>query len=261
MKGMIVDFTKQAFHAPLGAIGETLLRTLDDDLIVLQMFQHPKKSISMGIDDTRAPLFLDGVAHYEKKGYHVSIRNSGGRSVANDLGVLNFSLIQKSNMNLNEVYQMFCKFLINALKPLNLNIRVGEVSGAYCPGAYDISIDGKKIAGTAQRRIKDNVLVGAYLGVNGDQNRRSHDIKEFYEISQGAIRVDPTKLTTLEQEYGEPLSVDTIINLIQNAFTEMVDELIPFDITKLDPKVMEASKERLSDQNQRYLNLESNVNL
>lgn len=171
MRGIIADFTENEGIKKLGAISDVTLRTIEENTIVLSMHQHHKKNINMGLDDTRAPFFKEGVQHYIDNGYTVSTRNSGGRSVANDLGVLNFSLILQNDLSASENYMMFYNFVKDALSPLGLQIDVGLVEGAYCPGKFDVSIDGKKIMGTAQRRIGKRVLVGGYLSVNGDQNR------------------------------------------------------------------------------------------
>ncbi len=56
-----------------------------------------------------------------------------------------------------------------------------EIADSYCPGTYDLSIDGKKIAGTAQRRIKDGVAVMMYLSINGDQPARGSLVRRFYQ--------------------------------------------------------------------------------
>ena len=42
-------------------------------------------------------------------------------------------------------------------------IEAFEVADSYCPGDYDLSIQKRKIAGIAQRRLKDVVCVSIYL--------------------------------------------------------------------------------------------------
>ena len=254
MKGIIADFTNEQDISKVGAISDVLLRTVDEDTIILQMLQHHTKHINMGLDDTHAPFFHEGVEHYRKHGYGVSTRNSGGRSVANDLGVLNFSLILQNDKGASENYMMFYHFLKEALKPLGLTFDVGQVDGAYCPGKFDISINGKKVAGTAQRRIGKRMLVGAYLSVNGDQNKRSQIISDFYKITQDVIEVFPEKLTTLQDEMTQALEVETVIKLIKEHFNKITSSSQALDVNAIDDQAIQSSLKRMKDQNTKYLN-------
>lgn len=51
--------------------------------------------------------------------------------------------------------------------PVTMEAR--EIVGSYCPGSYDLSINGQKFAGISQRRIRNGVAVQIYLCVNGKQ--------------------------------------------------------------------------------------------
>ncbi len=254
MRGIIADLTQEKNISKVAGIGEVLLRSLQEDTMVLIMLQHHDENINIGLDDTRAPYFLDGVEHYRKHGYSVGTRNSGGRSVANDLGVLNFSLIIKNDKTAAENYMYFYSFLKDALAPLNLNFSVGQVNGAYCPGKFDISINGKKVAGTAQRRIKDKLTIGAYLSVNGDQNKRSQIISDFYKITQDVIEVFPEKLTTLQDELGSTLDVKTVKDLLIKHFKSITTESENLDLSQLDPDLLSKAKARSKAQDDKYLN-------
>ncbi len=254
MKGIIADLTHEPNITNVAGIGDVLLRTLPEDTMVLIMLQHHEKNINMGLDDTRAPFFKEGVQHYRDHGYTVGTRNSGGRSVANDLGILNFSLIIRNNKSASENYMYFYNFLTDALKPLGLKIDVGQVDGAYCPGKFDISINGKKIAGTAQRRVGDKLTVGAYLSVNGDQKERSQIISDFYKITKDVIEVFPEKLTTLQDELNEELSVETVKNLVINHFKTITTSNEIFDGSTLDNNLLQSARKRSKDQDKKYFN-------
>ncbi|KLD59881.1 lipoate--protein ligase, partial [Lactiplantibacillus plantarum] len=39
-----------------------------------------------------------------------------------------------------------------------LNITTGEITRSYCPGDYDLSIAGRKIAGMSQRRTAEALV-------------------------------------------------------------------------------------------------------
>lgn len=252
MKGIIADFTNETNPSIAGAKGDVLLRTVDENTIILQMFRHHQKNINMGLDDTRAPFFHDGIDFYKANGYTVSTRNSGGRSVANDKGVLNFSLIMQNDKTAAENYLTFYNFLKDALEPLGLTFDVGEVKGAYCPGKFDISVNGKKVCGTAQRRIGNRILVGGYLSVNGDQLKRSQIIADFYKITQDTLVVSPDKLTTLQDELHQDLSTDEVKELLFNHFKKITSSIETLD--EVSETQIQASLKRAQNQNTKYLN-------
>ncbi|MDR6999417.1 lipoate--protein ligase family protein [Neobacillus niacini] len=146
-------------------------------------------TIVLGIQDTRLPFLEKGREFLEQQGYQSIVRNSGGLAVVLDEGVLNISLIlpeTEKGIDINRGYdtmwhliqQMFADF---ADRP----IEAREIVGSYCPGSYDLSIDGKKFAGISQRRLKKGVAVQIYLCVNGSGSKRAELIKQFYEIARG----------------------------------------------------------------------------
>jgi Lipoate-protein ligase A len=96
-------------------------------------------------------------------------------------------------------------------------IKAYEITNSYCFGDFDLSIEGKKIAGISQRRIKDGVAIMLYISVNGDQEQRAEMLKKFYDIgldgSEPAGRypdIHPEVMTTLEDAYETTLSVDEV---------------------------------------------------
>ncbi len=252
MKGIIADFTDYTDLKEVGALSDLLLRNLEENTIVLQILNQKVKNISTGYDDTKAPYFDKGIQYYRDQGYGVSIRNSGGRSVVNDPGILNFSLMFKSTESIESVYIYFYNFMKDALKPLGLTFKFGEIKGAYCPGAFDISVDLQKVAGTAQRRIQDNTLVGCYLSVNGDQDHRATLISNFYKLTEDIIEVFPDKMTTLEAKVKRSLSILETKTLLIHHFKNITDTTVDFDPASFDSDAIDASKQRNQSQQKRF---------
>ena len=44
------------------------------------------------------------------------------------------------------------------LSMYEVDIEAYEIVGSYCPGSYDLSINGKKFAGISQRRLRGGSL-------------------------------------------------------------------------------------------------------
>ncbi|MCY8129858.1 octanoyl-[GcvH]:protein N-octanoyltransferase, partial [Bacillus spizizenii] len=69
------------------------------------------------------------------------------------------------------------------LKPYNAKIEAYEIEGSYCPGSYDLSINGKKFAGISQRRVRGGVAVQIYLCADKSGSERADLIRRFYQAA------------------------------------------------------------------------------
>jgi octanoyl-[GcvH]:protein N-octanoyltransferase len=150
------------------------------------------KTIVHAIQDTKLPYLEEGCQYLNEQGYQTIVRNSGGLAVVLDEGVLNISLIlpeKEKGIDINRGYDTMWVLIQNMFADFNRKIEAKEIIGSYCPGSYDLSIDGKKFAGISQRRLKKGVAVQIYLCVNGSGSKRAQLIKEFYEIAK---KGDPT---------------------------------------------------------------------
>lgn len=57
--------------------------------------------------------------------------------------------------------------IAEALRSLGLDPDVGELPGEYCAGAHSVSLQGIKVAGTAQRIVRGRALFAAVVLVGG----------------------------------------------------------------------------------------------
>lgn len=148
----------------------------------MRLWVHPD-TVVLGIIDGRLPYLADGVRYLKNQGYHTLIRNSGGLAVALNDGVLNMSLVipDVEHISIYRAYEAMVHFVQYMLHDLTNDIKAYEIVGSYCPGDYDLSIDGKKFAGISQRRIKNSAAVQIYMDVEGDSQQRAALIKQFYE--------------------------------------------------------------------------------
>ena len=138
------------------------------------------------------------------------------------------------------------------MAPLNLKFKFGEIKGAYCPGTFDISIDLQKVAGTAQRRVGKNTLVGCYLSVNGDQDARSTLISNFYKITKDIISVSPDKMTTLEDKIKRSITIDEVKTLLINHFKKITQSTTTLDPSEYEDTDLKVALERMKNQQKRF---------
>jgi octanoyl-[GcvH]:protein N-octanoyltransferase len=63
----------------------------------------------------------------------------------------------------------------------DVEIETHEIERSYCPGKFDLSINGKKFAGISQRRVRGGIAVQVYLCVEGSGAERAQMMKTFYD--------------------------------------------------------------------------------
>lgn len=202
----------------------------ENEQAIIHFWQTPPLTI-LGMMDTKIGEFNQALDVFKEYGYDYMIRNSGGLAVVSDPGVLNVSLIYPSKkdnrFSIDEGYEMMLHFIRKTFYPRfpEKKIEAFEVKHSYCFGEYDLSIDGKKIAGISQRRIKNGVAIMLYISVNGNQDRRAEMIKEFYhhglDGSEPKGRYPEVKkevMTSLEEAYGVELSVSEVKNMMLEHF-------------------------------------------
>jgi len=88
-------------------------------------------------------------------GWPVIPRHSGGSPVPLDPGMVNLSLVftieAGDTWRIEDGFRLLTDLLTATFAELGLLAQCGEIHGAFCPGRYDLAIDGRKIAGTAQQ--------------------------------------------------------------------------------------------------------------
>ncbi|WP_054671742.1 lipoate--protein ligase family protein [Lentilactobacillus senioris] len=163
-------------------------------------------TVILGLNDKRLPNLTAGLTDLTAHGYQYFLRNSGGLAVVSDPpGVLNVSLIfhEEQALSVDTGYEIMTQLIQNSFP--ELTIKAFEISDSYCPGTYDLSVNGQKIAGIAQRRTKNAISLMLYLGgVNGDQlTRGGQTIRSFYDVADADYSdgqfplVNPSVMTTL----------------------------------------------------------------
>nr|WP_144927045.1 lipoate--protein ligase family protein [Paenibacillus bovis] len=141
-------------------------------------------TLVLGIQDTKLPDLQAGLDFLKSKNITGIVRNSGGLAVALDEGVLNLSLIvpdTEKGIDINRGYDSMWELIRIMFADFDVEIEAREIVGSYCPGSYDLSINGKKFAGISQRRVRKGVAVQIYLCVTGSGQQRAQLVKEFYE--------------------------------------------------------------------------------
>ncbi|RLK63128.1 protein--protein lipoyl transferase [Atopobacter sp. AH10] len=193
-------------------------------------FWPSHKRVILGAMDKRLPYFEDAILSLEKAGYPPVVRTAGGLGVVDDPGVLNFSLLLANphqKISIDGAYEIMLDLIRSWLAPYRLEVTHQEVPDSYCPGSYDLTVNGKKIAGLAQRRLSHAVGIMIYLSLSGKQEERGQLMRNFYTIGQGnePIKgtypaIDPSSMTSIENLLGLTITreqaIDQLISLISH---------------------------------------------
>lgn len=228
----------------------------DDTLchLVGQNLTHPTvrtwvhdSSVVLGIQDHRLPFIHAGMDFLESKGYTPIVRNSGGLAVVLDAGILNISVVlseQNERIDINSGYEVMVELIRQLFPQAAERIEAYEIVGSYCPGSYDLSIDGKKFAGISQRRLRQGVAVQIYLSIEGSGSERAKLIRDFYEIALQQEQtkyvypiVRPEVMASLSELLNEELTVaQTVQDLQKLLFTKsnqlVMGGLLPEEVEK-----------------------------
>lgn len=151
---------------------------------ICHIWRHPRAFV-MGLRDSRLPGAEDAQHWLETNGYATAVRNSGGAAVPLDLGVINISLILPKTSGLSshfhQDFEKMYELIRHALQESGCLVDKGEIKGAYCPGDFDLSINGLKFCGIAQRRQTHAYIVQAFVVAEGSGKKRAQLVRSFYD--------------------------------------------------------------------------------
>lgn len=225
------------------------------------------KTVVLGIQDTKLPFLKDGLAYLKKEGYQYIVRNSGGLAVVLDEGVLNLSLILPENekgIDINKGYDAMLELIREMFAEENVHIEAREIVGSYCPGSYDLSINGKKLAGISQRRLRHGVAVQIYLCVSGSGSYRADLIKNFYELGKKDIetkflypQINIDVMASLSELLDKDLTIEDVMLRFLKVLYSKSESLYSGTLTEEELPLFESYHKRVIDRNEKlFLELE-----
>ncbi|GHP13135.1 lipoate--protein ligase A [Lentilactobacillus fungorum] len=185
-------------------------------------------TLILGINDRHLPNLSAALASLKYHQFDYFLRNSGGLAVISDPKVLNISLfmpLKRTPYSVDEAYAYIAQLIRSCFDTLTIDTY--EIVHSYCPGKFDLSVNGQKIAGIAQRRTENAVVLMLYMSVGGNQDDRSQTVIDFYQAGEAQSQhhwqfpvVDPATMTTLQQ-----LGMPTITNddVRQRFITSLLD--------------------------------------
>ncbi|ARF14805.1 lipoate--protein ligase family protein [Sporosarcina ureae] len=229
---------------------------------VVRTWVHDK-TIVLGIQDHRMPFIQQAMEGIEQHGYQSIVRNSGGLAVVLDEGVLNISLIfseQKSSIDIPVGYEAMLSLVQLLFPELGERIEAYEIVGSYCPGSYDLSVDGKKFAGISQRRLRQGIAVQVYLCIEGSGSERAEIIREVYE--KGLQRqptkfsypvIKPDTMASLSEILDTHLTVNEVVIRLQVLLRSLTEDVRHGGLTDEEMELYGFYLKRVFERNQKML--------
>ncbi|HOO43859.1 MAG TPA: biotin/lipoate A/B protein ligase family protein [Bacillota bacterium] len=139
-------------------------------------------------------------------------RISGGGTIYEDLGTLNFSIITNDYKNNINNYNYFLEPVIIALKTLGLDVRLKPKS--------DLILDDKKISGNAQSFKNNRLLHHGTLLYDTDLNVIYEALVNYKQSFKGThVTSNKQSVTNLKEHLASQVTMESVLEALVNAFT------------------------------------------
>lgn len=220
-------------------------------------------TVILGIQDTKLPFLEDGLQFLESQGYQYIVRNSGGLAVVLDEGVLNLTLVfseKEKGIDINRGYEAMWELIKKMFADFPFEMEAREISDSYCPGSYDLSINGKKFAGISQRRLRNGVAVQIYLCVTDSGAKRAGLIKQFYrhakkgqQTKQFYPDVNPEVMASLSELLGVKMTVADVMWRFLKTLKDTSAQIYSGQLTDEEIPLFADYYKRIVERNQKML--------
>jgi lipoate-protein ligase A len=198
----------------------TLERVAAGELGPTLRLHRPGRELAFSKQDAASPGFGAAARAARGAGFEPVLRLAGGRAAVFSEGTLACSWAvpdRRPAARTEERFRELAEILVAVLRGLDVDARIGEIPGEYCPGAWSVNAGGRtKLAGIGQRLIAGGSHRGCVLVVSG-----SHPLRGVLEPVYQALGLewDPATVGSVEDEIGE-IDLETIEARILAALAE-----------------------------------------
>lgn len=153
--------------------------------------------------------FATAAARSDRAGWPVHLRPTGGGVVPQGPGIDNLVLAfnAPSDATIDDIYRMLVGIIKDGIGAHGDTLKAGDTPGSFCDGAWNLSADGKKIVGTAQRWRPKNtgrprILAHAMILTRDTFADGARAVARFHE-DLGLPPVIAEAHTSLEAAFGQ----------------------------------------------------------
>jgi lipoate-protein ligase A len=238
------------------AVDEAILEAIGDGKVrpTLRLYAWVPACLSLGYAQPVEDVDLSAL---QERNWDIVRRPTGGRAILHT-DELTYSVIGPSNEprlagSLLKSYHVLSSALLDALHILGAQAHASPESallpgasnqGPVCfevPSNYEITVDGKKLVGSAQARRREGVLQHGSLPLEGDLGRITQVLKFADEQArkEAAGRIWQ-RATTLEKALGHQVEWQSATQAFVEAFERTLNlEILPAQLTQDETQAAE----------------------
>ncbi|GLZ86604.1 hypothetical protein Pres01_26550 [Metapseudomonas resinovorans] len=166
-------------------------------------------------------------------GWPIALRDSGGEPVPQSPAVLNVALVyalpprESELTRIENAYLRLCQPMLDWLAGMGLEGGLGEVDGAFCDGRYNVTLEERKLVGTAQRwrRRRDDhrhvVLAHAAVLMENQRESMVEVVNAFYQGCEMENRCRASSHIALDECVGQVWSrLDSLRDCYRRTLSE-----------------------------------------
>lgn len=180
-----------------------LMRVAEGELPPTLRLHRPGRILAFSKQDAASPGFSAAVSAARAAGFAPVIRLAGGRAAIYHEETLALSWAvpdRRPSARTEARFRELAALLRDALRDLDVDARIGEIPGEYCPGAWSVNARGAtKLAGTGQRLIAGGAHRGAVLVVGASRLVREALVPTYAALG---LDWDPATAGSVEDEVG-----------------------------------------------------------
>lgn len=251
------------------ALDEALLNWHSEKLIppVIRFYEWNPATLSIGyFQQANKEINLDEV---RRQGLGFVRRPTGGRAVLHDKELTYSIIVDETYPNIpptvTEAYRVLSEGLLIGFQNLGLNAYFSvpdteekqadlkKPKSAVCfdaPSWYELVVEGRKVAGSAQTRQKGVILQHGAILLDLDEEQLLSVFRFSSEESKEKMRVKlPEKAVAMNRLVEQPFTIPQCVEAFKNGFEESLQiELIPYELTpeQLD-EVKKLEKEKYAN--------------
>lgn len=175
---------------------------------------QPASIVAFGMADRLQPGYRNALQVARAHGFNAVERLAGGRAAVFHESTLAFSWAspeEEPRRGIGERFELLSGVLCDALRDLNVDARVGELPGEYCPGRYSVNVGGiAKVMGVGQRLIRGAAHVGGVMVIDDSERIRDVLIPVYRAL---AIDWDP-RTTGAVADRAPHINIEMVISSI-----------------------------------------------
>jgi lipoate-protein ligase A len=168
------------------------------------MAWRSRQALLVSRTETRLTHFHQACIELASTGWLVVLRKSGGTACPVGPGTIQVSTIEAAapDATMQAKYAFLAELIQSTLRAFQIDSQIGATPQAYCPGHFDVAVQGKKIAGISQHWFRNRrgvrcAVTAACINVEESPEMLASVVNRFYRIAGSASRCEANAITNI----------------------------------------------------------------